>query len=69
MCVEDLVPHIGIVPHMMILKILCGMIQSCVARFIHVWHSDVRNKVDYGVAMISRLLKIVGLFCRISPLL
>ena len=27
------------------------------------------SKIDYGVATISRLLKIIGLFCRISSLL
>jgi len=30
-------------------------------------HKDVRQ--DYGVATISRLLKIIGLLCRISSLL
>jgi len=53
---------------------VCDMTQLCVQHesFIRVQHeSFIRVRclnVEYGVATISRLLKIIGLFCRISSL-
>jgi len=43
----------------------------CVPWLIHLWHDSFHDLscVCYGVATISRLLKIIGLFCRIQSLL
>jgi len=38
-------------------------------RPIHVWRDVPHMDCGYGVALASRLLKIIGLFCRISSLL
>ena len=41
---------------------------SCVV-LIHIQHSECLRKYTYGVATVSRIDKIIGLFCRISSLL
>jgi len=33
---------------------------------IHMWHASLTGDKTYGVATISRLIKIIGLFCRIK---
>jgi len=63
----------------------CDMTYSCVTWRIHTWHdsfifgtshwhSNILQRLSwcsrcYGVATISRLLKFIGLFCKISSLL
>jgi len=44
---------------------------SCAMSHTHTWMRNVINgpTTCYGVAKVSRLLKIIGLFCRISSLL
>ena len=37
--------------------------------FVMIWQAETKISLHYGVATISRLLKIIGLFCRISSLL
>ena len=37
--------------------------------FVMIWQAETKMSLHYGVATISRLLKIIGLFCRISSLL
>ena len=46
----------------------CLYMYSDVYIYLQVREAE-RYKKDYGVAMISRLLQIVGLFCRTSCLL
>jgi len=47
---------------MTVSECVCECVCECVSVFVSVF-------VRYGVATISRLLTIIGLFCRISSLL
>ena len=47
----------------------CHMKESCHIGDTIVASASVPPHLDYGVAMISRLLKIIGLFCRVQSLL
>jgi len=53
--------------------IMCVLVQCvlvlCVCLFLWLCRSVLVCFYGYGVATISRLLKIVGLFCRIQTLL
>jgi len=45
-----------------------GRMHMCDTKHSYVWYT-MHSYVWYGVATISKLLKIIGLFCRISSLL
>jgi len=48
------------------LRVLLDDVQVCSSKLLQVWHM---SKESYGVATVSRIDKIIGLFCRISSLL
>jgi len=48
---------------------VCVCVCVCLRVFVYICSAKEPYKSNYGVAMISRLLKIIGLFYRISSLL
>ena len=73
------VSHINVPCHMWMCRVTCECVMSFVNASCHMWMCHVTCECVmpralctcawYGVATTCRLLKIIGLFCRISPLL
>ena len=61
---EHVMPHIGVFTHEWV---TCELVTSLIIwkTWLSVKRDSESVRVEYGVATISRLLKIIGLFCRI----